>query len=85
MNRNPDLADIVTRLLETGLGAFEVFNFQGQQVTGDAFIAALQSAAGRTLKVGRLPWFVLSAMAPFNVALRAALAGMGSLRGEVAS
>jgi nucleoside-diphosphate-sugar epimerase len=112
----PDLAETFVRLLDTDLGSFEVFHFQGHEVTGDGFVDALQIAAGRKLKVGRLPWFALRAMAPFNetmrelsemkylwdrpvlldnsrlvaklgseprtplpVALRAALAGMGSL------
>jgi nucleoside-diphosphate-sugar epimerase len=112
----PDLAETFVRLLDTDLGPFEVFHFQGHEVTGDGFVDALQIAAGRKLKVGRLPWFALRAMAPFNetmrelsemkylwdrpvlldnsrlvaklgseprtplpVALRAALAGMGSL------
>ena len=115
----PDLAETFVRLLDTDLGPFEVFHFQGHEVNGDGFVHALQIAAGRKLKVGRLPWFALHAMAPFNetmrelvemkylwdrpvlldnsrlvaklgaeprtalpVALRAALAGMGSLPAE---
>lgn len=115
----PDLAETFVRLLDTDLGPFEVFHFQGHEVTGDGFVDALQIAAGRKLNVGRLPWFALSVMAPFNetmrelvemkylwdrpvlldntrlvaklgaeprtplpVALRTALAGMGSLPAE---
>ncbi len=115
----PDLAETFVRLLETDLGPFEVFHFRGQQVTGQDFVDALQVAAGRKINVGRLPWFVLGVIAPFNetlrelvemkylwdrpvlldnarliaaleaeprtplpVALRAALAGMGSLPAE---
>lgn len=115
----PDLAETFVRLLDTDLGPFEVFHLEGQQVTGQDFVDALQVAAGRKINVGRLPWFVLGAIAPFNetvrelvemkylwdrpvlldnarlvatlgaeprtplpVALRAALAGMGSLPAE---
>ena len=66
----PDLAETFVRLLDTDLGPFEVFHFQGHEVTGDGFVGALQIAAGRKLKVGRLPWFVLSVMAPFNETIR---------------
>ena len=52
----PDLAETFVRLLDTDLGPFEVFHFQGHEVTGDGF--------------GRLPWFVLSVMAPFNETIR---------------
>jgi nucleoside-diphosphate-sugar epimerase len=66
----PDLAETFVRLLDTDLGPFEVFHFQGQQVTGQDFVNALQIAAGRKLVVRRLPWFALSAIAPFNETLR---------------
>lgn len=112
----PDLAETFVRLLDGDLGPFEVFHFQGHQITGQDFVDTLQVAAGRKLNIGRLPWFLLGAIAPFNetmrellemkylwdrpvlldntrlvarlgaeprtplaVALRAALAGMGSL------
>jgi nucleoside-diphosphate-sugar epimerase len=115
----PDLAETFVRLLDTDLGPFEVFHFQGQQVTGRELVEALEIAAERKLPIRRLPWFVLIAISPFNemlremlemkylwdrpvlldnsrlvaklgaeprtvlpVALRAALAGMGSLPAE---
>lgn len=66
----PDLADAFVRLLDTDLAPFEVFHFQGQQVTGREFIEALQIAAGRKVAVRRLPWFALGAMSPFNEMMR---------------
>lgn len=66
----PDLAEAFVRLLDTDLGPFEVFHFKGQQVTGREFVDALQVAAGRKLAVGRLPWFALRAIAPFNETTR---------------
>ncbi|WP_293901849.1 NAD(P)H-binding protein [Phenylobacterium sp.] len=66
----PDVAETFVQLLATELGRFEVFHMQGQQATGHELVAALETAAGRRLAVRRLPWFALTAAAPFNETLR---------------
>jgi nucleoside-diphosphate-sugar epimerase len=67
----PDVAETMVRLLETdALDAFEGFHMQGHEVTGDALFRALETVAGRSLKLGRLPWPALRAIAPFNETLR---------------
>lgn len=66
----PDVAETFVRLLATDLGDFEVFQMQGQEVTGHELIAGLEAAARRKLAVHRLPWFAIHAAAPFNESLR---------------
>ncbi|MBW8816339.1 MAG: NAD(P)H-binding protein [Caulobacterales bacterium] len=66
----PDVAETFVRLLDTELGAFEVFQMQGQEVTGRELVAALEQAAGRKLAVRSLPWLAVAAAAPFNETLR---------------
>jgi len=66
----PDVAETFVRLLATDLGAFETFHMRGQTVTGHELVAGLEAAAGRKLKVQRLPWFAIAAAAPFNETLR---------------
>ena len=66
----PDVAETFVRLLETDLGAFEVFQMKGHEVTFRELVAGLEAAAGRTLKVNRLPWPALRLVAPFNESLR---------------
>lgn len=66
----PDAAETIARLLATDLGLFETFHMQGQEITGHQLVAALEKAAGRKLKVGRLPWAMLQVIAPFNETFR---------------
>lgn len=66
----PDVAKTFVRLLSTELGAFEVFQMQGQAVNGHELVAALEEAAGRKLPVHRLPWLFLAAASPFVETLR---------------
>lgn len=66
----PDVAETFVRLLATDLGPFEVFQMKGHEVTGHELVAGLEAAAGRTLKVSRLPWPALALAAPFNETLR---------------
>ena len=67
----PDVAETVLRLLEDpALGTFEVFHMRGHTQTGHALVEALEEAAGRKLKVGRMPWFAMQAVAPFVEMLR---------------
>jgi nucleoside-diphosphate-sugar epimerase len=66
----PDVAETFVRLLDTELGAFEVFHMQGHEVTGRELVDALEAAAGRRLTVRRLPWLAVAALGPFNETLR---------------
>ena len=66
----PDVAETFVRLLGADLGPFETFHMQGQQATGHAFIAALEAAAGRKLKVSQMPWLAVAAVAPFHETFR---------------
>jgi nucleoside-diphosphate-sugar epimerase len=66
----PDVAETFVRLLDTPLGAFEVFQMQGHEVTGRQLADAMERAVGRKLPVRRLPWLAVAAIAPFNETLR---------------
>lgn len=66
----PDVAETFVQLLDTGLGPFEVFQMKGQEVTMAELVAGLEAAAGRRLKVSRLPWPAIRLIAPFNETLR---------------
>jgi nucleoside-diphosphate-sugar epimerase len=67
----PDVAETMVRLVEAGgLGAFETFHMQGHELTGLDLFRALEAAAGRKLKLGRLPWLALRALSPFNETFR---------------
>jgi nucleoside-diphosphate-sugar epimerase len=66
----PDVAETFVRLLGAGLRDFEVFSMKGHEVTGHELVAGLEAAAGRRLKVARLPWPALTLAAPFNETLR---------------
>lgn len=66
----PDVAETFVQLLDTGLGPFEVFQMKGQEVTMAELVAGLEAAAGRKLKVNRLPWPLLTLVAPLNETLR---------------
>lgn len=66
----PDVAETFVRLLATDLSAFEVFQMKGHEVTLRELVAGLEAAAGRRLKVRRLPWPALRLAAPFNESLR---------------
>jgi len=66
----PDVAETFVRLLATDLGAFERFQMKGHEITGAELVAGLEAAAGRRLKVNRLPWLALRLAAPFNETVR---------------
>lgn len=66
----PDVAETFVRLLDTDLGDFEVVQMKGHEITGLELVAGLEAAAGRRLKVNRLPWLALMLAAPFNGSLR---------------
>lgn len=66
----PDVGETVARLLASNLADFETFQMEGHRIDGHQFAAALEAAAGRKLKVGRLPWALVSLLAPFNETFR---------------
>ena len=66
----PDVAETFVRLLDTDLGAFEAVQMKGHEITARELVAGLEAAAGRQLKVNRLPWPALMLAAPFNESLR---------------
>lgn len=66
----PDVAETFVRLLGTELAPFDVFQMQGQQVTGHELVAGLEAAVGGPVAVRRLPWLGVYAAAPFNESLR---------------
>jgi nucleoside-diphosphate-sugar epimerase len=64
----PDVAEIMTRLLERGaeLPAFAVYHMNGVwDADGRRMIVAIEKAVGRTLKVRGFPWWSLPLLAPF--------------------
>ena len=70
----PDLAEIMTRLLERRdeLPAFDTFQFGGTWVEDNrTFAEAIRLAAGRpSAPIYPFPWPVVHAMAPFNETAR---------------
>jgi nucleoside-diphosphate-sugar epimerase len=66
----PDVAETFVRLLATDLAHFEVFPMKGHEISGHELVAGLEAAAGRKLKVRRLPWPALALAAPFNETVR---------------
>jgi nucleoside-diphosphate-sugar epimerase len=67
----PDVAEAMVRLaLRDDLDLFERFHMRGHEVTGHELFTALEAAAGRRLKLARLPWLGLQALAPFNETCR---------------
>ena len=54
----PDMARAMAGLAErrADFAAFEEFGFPGYALTGRDLVAALERAAGRSLKVGSMPW-----------------------------
>ena len=64
----PDVAEIMVRLIENrpNLPAFASYHMEGVwDADGTKMIAAIEKAAGRTLKVRSFPWWALPFMAPF--------------------
>ncbi len=67
----PDVAETVVRLLALpDLAGFETFHMRGHTQTGAQFVAGLEAAAGRKLKVAQLPWFAVRAVGAFNETFR---------------
>jgi len=67
----PDVAETLARLLgEPDLGDFEVFHMRGHTQSGAEFVAALETVAGRKLKVAPMPWFAMGLIGAFNETMR---------------
>ncbi len=69
----PDLAKVFVRLAERSdqLEAFEIFHFEGHNVTGDQMHAAIEAASGLRLKKAGMPHFVLKLAGIFSPLMRA--------------
>lgn len=68
----PDIGEAFARLLdvEDELPGFARHHFAGYWIDGHGFVAALREAAGRDLRVRRMPWKLLPWLAPFNATFR---------------
>lgn len=68
----PDMARAMVGLAERAeqQSGFEIFNFEGYNITGDELVAALESWAGRPLKKRGMPWLAMRAMTPFAPLIR---------------
>jgi len=68
----PDLAAAAVQLLdrEADLSAVASFHFAGHALTGHELVAAFGTVIGRKLPVRPFPWFMLSAIGPFNETFR---------------
>ncbi len=63
----PDLAAAFEALARQRheFGGFETFHFAGHTVTGAELAAAMESALGRRLSVGGMPWRIIRLASPF--------------------
>lgn len=71
----PDLAAAFVALarVREGLGTVERFHFPGHTVTGADLAAAIEAAAGRSLRVSAMPWWLLRIAALVSPMMRALL------------
>jgi nucleoside-diphosphate-sugar epimerase len=62
----PDLAATLVRLalVRDKLAAFETFGFTGHAVSGRDMVASIAKASGRGIKVKRMSWWLVHALAP---------------------
>ena len=67
----PDVAETVAQLLALpDLEDFAAYHMAGHSQTGVDFVAGLEAAAGRKLKVSILPWLAVRAVGAFNETFR---------------
>lgn len=68
----PDVARAMVGLAEarSTLDAFDAFGFAGFSITGAELIAAIETAAGRPLKVKKFPWSIIRVVGLFSPAMR---------------
>lgn len=71
----PDMAHALVGLAEARgrLARFETIGFGGYALTGDQLLDAITVQAGRPLKRGKMPWFLLRMIAPFSPLMREVL------------
>jgi nucleoside-diphosphate-sugar epimerase len=71
----PDLARAFVALagVRDRLGPVERFHFPGHAVPIETMKAAVETAAGRPLRLRRLPWWAMRLIAPFQPMMRALL------------
>ncbi|MEP1144304.1 MAG: NAD(P)H-binding protein [Henriciella sp.] len=62
------LADIADKAAE--LGSFSTFVYEGFNLTGTEFVALIQHLQGRTLKVSKMPWPIMSLLGVFVPTIR---------------
>ncbi|MCJ8323938.1 MAG: NAD(P)H-binding protein [Rhizobiales bacterium] len=67
----PDLGRIGAKLIahRAELGLFEVFHHQGFDLTGQELVNAVEKAADKPLKIGKMPWGMIRIIGIFNKAL----------------
>jgi len=72
----PDLAQTFVRVAEqrTLLSGHHRFHFAGHTITGEEFKAEFESAIGRKLRTGDLPWGIIKLASPFMPMWRELLA-----------
>lgn len=68
----PDVARAMVGLAEarSSLDAFDTFGFAGFSITGAELIAAIETAAGRSLEVKKFPWPIIRLLGLFSPAMR---------------
>jgi nucleoside-diphosphate-sugar epimerase len=71
----PDLAEVFVRVAQVRerLETSAVLHYPGHALTGRELVAAIERAAGRPLKVGRLPWALMRVLSPVVPMWRALL------------
>ena len=71
----PDLAETIVRLaeMESGLGVYEVFHFEGHNLTMRQLRDAARTAVGRKMTLSRLPRLVFPLMGLFDPMMKATI------------
>lgn len=71
----PDMARTMVGLSEkrAELGVFVSLGFEGFNLTGHELVRAMERVAGRTLKVGEMPWGAMRMISPFAPVVREVL------------
>ncbi len=63
----PDLGEAFCALAEKieQLPMFDTFNFEGHTLSGAEFKALVETAVGKTVKTGKVPWWLFRLLGPF--------------------
>lgn len=69
----PDFAEAFVRVAEKreAILAHAALNFEGHTLTGHQMQQAVEEITGKSLKVGKVPWFLLRLIGVFNPVLKA--------------